>query len=66
MKTNVGIADRIIRLIIGFVIVALGIIYNSWLGLIGIIPILTAVTGFCGLYVPLGISTCKEKKSKAA
>jgi hypothetical protein len=62
MKTNIGIADRIIRLIIGFVIVALGIIYNSWLGLIGIIPILTAVTGFCGLYAPFGISTCKKKE----
>lgn len=62
MEKNIGGVDRIVRLLIGIVIVALGIYYESWWGLIGLIPILTAIIGFCGLYVPLGISTCKMKK----
>ncbi|MEW5923250.1 MAG: DUF2892 domain-containing protein [Candidatus Zixiibacteriota bacterium] len=62
MKTNIGGIDRIVRLLIGIVIVVLGFNYGSWWGLLGLVPILTAVTGFCGFYVPLGISTCKLKK----
>lgn len=62
MEKNIGGVDRIVRLLIGIVIVALGIYYESWWGLIGVIPILTAIIGFCGFYVPLGISTCKMKK----
>ena len=61
MKRNVGKADRIIRIIAGIVIIALGIIFESWLGLFGIIPIVTAITGACGLYLPFGINTRKDK-----
>ncbi len=60
MKRNVGKTDRIIRIIAGIVIIALGIIFESWLGLFGIIPIVTAITGACGLYLPLGINTRKD------
>ncbi|PKK83150.1 MAG: DUF2892 domain-containing protein [candidate division Zixibacteria bacterium HGW-Zixibacteria-1] len=62
MKTNMGSVDRIIRLIIGLVVIALGIYYGSWWGLLGLVPIITALIGFCGFYVPFGISTCKLKK----
>nr|MBN2276167.1 DUF2892 domain-containing protein [candidate division Zixibacteria bacterium] len=61
MKTNIGGLDRLIRIIVGVIIIALGYAYGSWWGLLGIIPILTAVTGLCCLYVPFGISTCKTK-----
>jgi len=53
MKCNVGKTDKIIRWIIGIVIVALGLYYKSWWGLLAIIPILTALFGFCALYIPL-------------
>ncbi len=66
MKKNVGSADRVVRVVLGLVIIALGLIYQSWWGLIGIVPLLTAAVGYCPAYVPFGISTCKttteEKK----
>jgi hypothetical protein len=62
MKKNVGTADRIIRIIIGLVIVALGIYYKSWWGLLAIIPLGTAVVGFCCLYPLFGINTCKKER----
>jgi hypothetical protein len=62
MTCNVGKTDKIIRVIIGVVIAVLGFYFKSWWGLLAIIPLLTAVLGFCGLYVPLKISTIKKKK----
>lgn len=64
MTCNVGKTDRIIRVIIGVVIAALGFYFKSWWGLLAIIPLLTAALGFCGLYVPLKISTVKKKKTE--
>ena len=61
MKKNVGSVDKVVRLIIGLVIIALGILYQSWWGLVGIIPIFTAAMGWCPTYLPFGISTCKTK-----
>ncbi|MHB8905899.1 MAG: YgaP family membrane protein [Melioribacteraceae bacterium] len=59
MKKNVGNVDRVLRLILGLVIIALGFINQSWWGLIGIIPLFTAAVGWCPAYLPFGISTCK-------
>ncbi len=61
MTCNIGTTDRIIRLVIGVAIAALGFYYKSWWGLLAIIPLATAALGFCGLYVPLKISTIKKK-----
>jgi len=63
MKKNVGKTDRIIRIILGVVIGSLGIIFGSWWGLIGLIPLLTGILGTCSLYIPFGIDTRKLKKS---
>jgi hypothetical protein len=62
MTANVGGFDRIIRLLVGLVILAVGYAFGSWWGLLGLIPIMTAITGFCGLYIPFRISTCRVKK----
>ncbi|MDD3732161.1 MAG: DUF2892 domain-containing protein [candidate division Zixibacteria bacterium] len=61
MNKNIGTADKIIRIIVGIIIIALGIYYRSWWGLLAVIPLGTAVFGFCGLYPLLGINTCKRK-----
>lgn len=66
MKANMGSVDRIIRVILGLAILALGLIFHSWWGLVGIIPILTGLVGWCALYAPFGISTCKTKEHKEA
>jgi hypothetical protein len=34
-----------------------------WWGLIGIVPIATALAGYCPLYALLGLSTCPTKQS---
>lgn len=61
MKKNVGSIDKVARVIIGLVIIALGILYQSWWGLVGIVPLFTSVVGWCPIYLPFGISTCKTK-----
>lgn len=64
MKKNIGTTDKIIRIILGIVIIAIGINAQSWWGLIGIIPILTALISWCPLYLPFGISTCKTESTE--
>jgi hypothetical protein len=61
MKTvNVGILDRVIRIIIGVLLVAYAIPFGfpdtgwNWVGWIGIVPIITAVLGYCPAYGVLG------------
>lgn len=61
MKHNVGNVDKIIRWIIGIVIAGLGIYYQSWWGLLAIVPIGTALLSFCPLYFPFGLSTSKKQ-----
>lgn len=64
MKNNVGKTDKIIRIVIGLAIAVLGIYYQSYWGLLAIIPLGTALIGSCGLYSLLGINTCPLKKQK--
>lgn len=61
MKANMGNLDRIIRVVIGLLIITLGIVYHSWWGVLGVVPLLTAAIGSCPAYLPFGISTCKVK-----
>jgi hypothetical protein len=62
MTKNVGTLDRGLRLVLGLVIIAIGVYFQSWWGAIGIVPILTAGIGWCPPYAVLGISTCKTKE----
>ncbi|NOR86660.1 MAG: DUF2892 domain-containing protein [Bacteroidales bacterium] len=61
MKKNVGSADKIIRIAMGLGILGAGYYFECWLGLIGIIPIVTASINWCPLYSIFGIGTCKNK-----
>lgn len=60
MKLNIGKPDRIMRLVVGIVILVLGYYYQSWWGLVGLIPLGTAAIGWCPAYLPFGISTCRK------
>jgi len=57
MTANVGSADKIIRIVLGLVILVVGYLNQSWWGLVGLVPIITAFVGFCPAYSLLGIST---------
>ena len=59
MKVNVSSADKVVRIILGLVIIALGIVYKSWWGAIGLLTLATVAFSFCPLYTLLGISTRK-------
>lgn len=60
MKCNVGKKDRIARAILGLVIIGLGVFFQSWWGLIGLVPLVTAIFKFCPLYFPFNINTSGE------
>ena len=60
MECNVGKTDRIIRVIVGAGIIAIGVYLKSWWAVIGVIPIITAAIGWCPAYLPFGISSCKR------
>lgn len=62
MKANVGGIDRLLRIVLGLVLVglaAMGTIGN-W-GYLGLIVLATGVFRFCGAYTVLGINTCPVK-----
>lgn len=61
MKCNVGKADKVVRYVIGGAILIAGIAFNSWWGAVGLIPIVTAMIGWCPLYVPFGIKTSPKE-----
>lgn len=60
MTRNIGTTDRILRGILGVLLLGLyGALEPPWqyLTLIGLLPLGTALTGNCPLYSLLGIST---------
>lgn len=64
---NVGTVDRIVRIVVGLVLLSLFFIYPdaSWryYTLIGIVPLLTGLFSTCPLYSMLGISSCPAKRA---
>ncbi|PIF05947.1 MAG: hypothetical protein CSA36_04135 [Draconibacterium sp.] len=62
MKYNVGLVDRLLRIIVGLLIAILGVVFDSWWGLVGIIPLATGLFRFCPLYLLFNGSTVKEKE----
>ncbi len=67
MKKNMGNTDRWVRIILGIGLVAVLLFVQSawrWVGLLGIVLILTSLVGFCPLYVPFGINTNKGGKAE--
>lgn len=65
MAANVGGIDRIIRIVAGIAIIGLGVMYQSWWGVVGIVPLGTALIGWCPPYALLGISTCRAAAGEA-
>jgi hypothetical protein len=63
MTRNIGTTDKIIRIILGIVIIVLGFVFSTWWGLIGILPLGTALINWCPLYRIFGWSTHKAKEA---
>ncbi|MDM8561748.1 DUF2892 domain-containing protein [Candidatus Marithioploca araucensis] len=61
MKANIGIVDKALRAIIGLAIITAGFYFQTWWGAIGVIPLLTAMIGYCPAYSIIGFSSCAVK-----
>ncbi len=61
MTANVGGADRILRIVGGIVVIAAGIYFKSWWGVIGVPLLLTGLIRWCPAYLPFGISSGRSK-----
>ncbi len=63
MKANVGTVDRIVRIVVGLVLIGLSAMgtIGVW-GWIGVVPLVTGLFSFCPLYTMLGMNTCSAKK----
>lgn len=60
---NLGSIDRIIRIVLGLVLIGLTLnnTIGAW-GWIGVIPLVTGLIGSCPLYKIFGLSSCPLKK----
>ena len=61
MKTNVGNADKIVRIALALIIAAVGVYFKSWWGLVAIVPLVTGLISFCPIYKIFGVNTCAQK-----
>ena len=60
MKKNMSNLDRGIRIVVGVAVLSLIVFLSGgirWIGLLGLIPLLTGIVGFCPLYSLLKIKT---------
>lgn len=61
MMTNVGGADRVIRIVLGLVLITLGLTgVIGWWGLIGVVLLATGFMRVCPAYLPFRFSTRKK------
>ena len=62
MQFNVGGIDRILRIVVDLVLIALAATGTvGWWGYIGVVPLLTGLFRFCPAYTLLGMKTCPTK-----
>ncbi|MDO8317794.1 DUF2892 domain-containing protein [Rhodoferax sp.] len=63
MKSNVGGIDRILRIVIGLVLIGLTLTgtIGVW-GWLGVVPLATGAIGWCPPYAIFGWNTCAMKK----
>lgn len=67
MTANVGTLDRVLRIIAGLGLISLVFVgpQTPW-GWIGLVPLITALVGYCPAYAIFGLSTCPVPGSDRA
>jgi ABC-type polysaccharide/polyol phosphate export permease len=63
MQSNIGTIDRVLRIVVGIILIALVFVgpQTPW-GWIGVVPLITALIGFCPAYRLFGLRTCPLQK----
>lgn len=65
MKINVGTPDRVLRVVIGLVLIALAATgHGGMVGWLGVVLLATGLFRFCPAYALLGVNTCALKNSR--
>ena len=60
MMLNEGKVDRVVRVVLGLALLATVFVGpHTWLGWLGIVPLVTGLIGFCPLYRLIGVRTTK-------
>ena len=62
MKTNVGGADKILRIVAGIALLAWAVFGGPVWAWIGIVPLATGLLGWCPAYTLFGMNTCPLNK----
>lgn len=62
---NVGRTDRVVRAVVGIGALAIGYYFDSYWGLIGLVPLATAAVGWCPLYSACKLNTCYSNRVKS-
>lgn len=65
MNCNVGKTEQAIRITVGAAIVGWGLCSKSWLGLLGLAPIITGVTRYCPANAVLGMNNCNVNRASS-
>lgn len=69
MTKNVGRADRTVRIVLGLVLLDIFFLASGgahWIGLIGVVPLMTGLMQWCPAYRLFGVSTYERSADKAA
>ena len=66
MLSNESTADRVMRVVLGIVLLSLMIVGPKTLwGLVGLVPLVTGAIGFCPVYRLFQITSCPVARSSA-
>ncbi len=60
-ESNIHLWDRLVRLLLGLSLVALGVLWPTWWGLLAIWPLATGLLAWSPIYSLLGFSTCRYR-----
>jgi hypothetical protein len=58
---NVGTGDRVARVVLGLAMLMLYFVLNGatrWVSLLGLVPLVTGLAGYCPMYSLVGFRTC--------
>jgi hypothetical protein len=62
MQMNVGVIDRVARIVVGIALIVWAVIGGPLWAWIGVVPLATGALGWCPAYTLLGLRTCPLKK----
>lgn len=63
MQCNVGQKEKLIRIVAGIALRGAGVVFGSWWGVIGLVPLVTGFVRWCLACQIAGINTADESKS---